>query len=197
MGIRERIEYVIEYYGFMILALFLMAIVGITLVAGISGDEKNKGMSVALVNQYYTEEALLIWESAFKKAYGEQPVEFDSSYQVDLEGFADDTTQGYLMKLSANLFAGEIDMMILDEKSYAHFLKLGALRDLRPILREVLSEEEIGMIQAGEENAKETFGLILPPDFSMAPGEKTYLVIPSSGSGTYSYPELFRAIYAF
>lgn len=203
MRLREKIGYIIEYYGFLVVALVLMIVVGITLISGLFSEEKDSGMSIAAVNQYYSEDEMRVWESAFRRAYGDLPVEFDPSYQVDVDGFSDDTKQGYLMKLSANLFAGEIDMMILDEKSYEHFLTLGALRDLRPLISEVSSHEETdealkkSLLEAGEENTEKIFGLVLPENFNMKSGEKTYLVIPESGNAEYQYLELFRAIYTF
>lgn len=203
MKIREKIGYIIEYYGFLVFALFLMAALAVTLISGLFSEEKDSGMSIAAVNQYYSEDEIRVWESAFSKAYGDLPLEFDPSYQVDVDGFSDDTKQGYLMKLSANLFAGEIDMMILDERSYEHFLALGALRDLKPLIMEMLSDEDTdetlksSLLEAGEESEEETYGLILPDDFRMKSGEKTYLVFPESGNAEYEYQKLLRAIYVF
>lgn len=200
MGIRERIGYIIEYYGFMILALLLMLLVGVSLLSGLFGEEAS-GVSVAAVNQSYSEDTRRIWEDALGKAFGETPVEFDPNYQVDPEGFADDTEQGYLMKLTANLFAGEIDLMILDETAYRHFSELDALRDLHPLVQEILSEGGFGeagespLLPAGEDGLEETLGLIVPGYLCGESAGNSYLVIPRSSENEDGYAELIRILY--
>ena len=201
MSIRERIGYIIEYYGFMILALLLMLLVGGSLLSGLFGEEEASGFSVAAVNQSYSEDTRRLWEDALGKAYGETPVEFDSTYQVDPEGFADDTEQGYLMKLSANLFAGEIDLMILDETAFRHFSELDALRDIHPLVQETMPEGGFGeagespLLPEGEIGLEETFGLIVPDYLRGESAGNSYLVIPRSSEYVEGYAELIRILY--
>ncbi|MGB4587800.1 MAG: hypothetical protein WBI17_01030 [Clostridiaceae bacterium] len=201
MGIKEKIEYIIEYYGFIIIALFLLLIMGVFLISGLFENHKDPSLTAIAVNQSYSEDQIRQWESNLTDAYGERTIAFDSTYKIDLEGFADETKQGYLMKLSANLFAGDVDVMILDEGSYQHFSELGALTDLSSPLKEILSVEnpdelhENFSLSISPDSEEKIFGLLLPQAMWPEPSERSYLVFPHGSKQQDSFLELIRIIY--
>ena len=201
MGIKEKIGYIMEYYGFIVIALFLLILVGVFLVAGFFEDQKDSSLTAVAVNQAYAEEQIRQWEKDLADAYGDRTVHFDSTYKIDLDGFADETKQGYLMKLSANLFAGDIDVMILDEKSYRHFSALGALTDLGSSMKEMLSVEGVDQLyeslplSAGPDNTEKAFGLLLPETMWAKPSQSSYLVFPNSSKQKDGFLDLIRILF--
>lgn len=201
MGIKEKIGYIMEYYGFIVIALFLLLLMGVFLIAGLFEEQKDSNLTAVAVNQNYSEDQIRQWENDLRDAYQDTSVSFDSTYLIDLEGFADETKQGYMMKLSANLFAGDIDVMILDEKSYQHFSELGALTDLSSSVKEIFSDEEVIKLHENfslavdPDNVEKTFGLLLPETMWAEPTQSSYLVFPNSSKQKDGFLELIRIIF--
>jgi hypothetical protein len=201
LGIKEKIGYIIEYYGFIVIALFLLLLMGVFLIAGFFEEQKDSSLTAVAVNQNYSEDQIRHWENNLNDAYQDKAVNFDSTYKINLEGFADETKQGYLMKLSANLFAGDIDVLILDEKSYHHFLDLGALTDLSSNVKEIFSAEELNMLHenfslsVSPDNEEKIFGLLLPETMWAEPTQSSYLVFPNSSKQKDGFLELIRIIF--
>lgn len=153
MKLKERIIYLMEYYGVIIAASILFFVVIFSLFVGFT--DSTEDVQVAAVNQVYSEDSREEMEKHLQSLYGTDEVELDDGYSLGFGNNKEYEDQGYFMKLSAHLISGELRMLILDEESFRFLAEKDALKDIRIILEQNLKD---GIEVQFPENVQDSIG---------------------------------------
>lgn len=164
---RKKLEYIWDYYKPLMAGILAVIIVIAVIVQIAINSQITTELSVGLFNSMDYKKEIDTLSEDFAAHAGldgkKQEVIFDSSYQMDLDA-NDSMTVGIQSKVIAVVSAGTMDVMLMPEDIYEHYLDAGMYMDLK----QVLSAEEYKKYQSlfimdknGEDTEEKAYGLCL------------------------------------
>lgn len=139
----KKLEYIWEYYKAVFAIILFAAVIIAFIVRLISGLGTVTELSVAWINAQESEGQLQSMEEEFRKfggwEDGKQKVVFDDSYAIH-PGQTDPMTAISQAKITTDIQAKMLDVMVMTEDVYKNYLEMGAFVDMKEVLGKEFSD---------------------------------------------------------
>ena len=164
MDFRQKLAYFKDYYLLKMVAAIVAVVFAGSLLWQMLAPKPEAVVSVAVVNDYWDDEATASLISELSEKLGlvssKQTVEIDDSFYFDDETMTSDGAAN-LQRFTTYMIAGTVNLVISDEEEFMKLAKAGYLMPLSEALGTYAGENAVYAAADGIDEAEKAYGIRL------------------------------------